>query len=190
MTDGRVAGNALGQLHAFGWPAAFEQFLRALVREVQANLQIDHRLADDAEAEVARLDDARMNRADGNLVYAFAADRLERKGRAVILEFHRGGDGVLAQREVIFRPERVSHQRSRIGMANGFDAEQIFNLALEARSRIIERRQSSDRRIVRGQIFGRVQQTSSRGLARRDNEFQKRPCPRDDHWRPSGPVRR
>jgi hypothetical protein len=101
------------------------------VREVETNLEVNHRLADDAETEVPWLDDARMNRADGNLINAFAADRQKWKGRAVVLEII-ARRGVLAQREVIFRPERVSYERSRIRMANGFDAEQIINLALKA----------------------------------------------------------
>src|SRR5262245_58114785 len=99
--------------------------------EVKANLQIDHRLADDAEAEVPRLDDARVNRADWNFINAFSAYGKERKGRAIVLEIV-ARRGVLAQRKVIFRPERVSHERSRIRMANCFNAEQIINLALKA----------------------------------------------------------
>src|SRR5262245_13817724 len=122
MADGRIARNALGQFHALGGQPAFKQLLRPLVCEVEANLQINHRLADDAEAEVSGLDDARMNRADGNLINTFAADGQKRKGRSVILEIV-ARRGVFAQREVIFRPESMSHERSRIRMANGLDAK-------------------------------------------------------------------
>src|SRR5262245_66613175 len=103
--------------------------------KVEANLQIDHRLADDAEAEVPRLDDACVNRADWNFINAFSAYGQERKGRAVVLEIV-ARRGVLAQRKVIFRPECVSHERPLIRMANGFDSEQITNLAPEAGRRV------------------------------------------------------
>jgi hypothetical protein len=38
------------------------------VREIETNLQIDHRFTHYAEAEVARLDDAHMHRADRDLI--------------------------------------------------------------------------------------------------------------------------
>src|SRR5215831_12189284 len=124
--------------------------------EVEAYLQIDHRLADDAEAEVPRLDDARVNRADWNFIDAFSADGQKREGLAVVLEIV-ARRGVLAQREVIFRPKRVSHERPLIRMANGFDSEQIINLALKAGSGIIEGGQRGDRQTFVGHIFGRMQ---------------------------------
>src|SRR5882672_6914047 len=159
MADGRIARNALGQFHAFGRQTTFKQLLRSLVREVEANLQVDHRLADDAEAEVPGLDDARVNRADWNLINSFATDRQKRKGRAVVLEIIRR-PGVLAQREVIFRPESVSHERSRVRRANcpeRLDAEQVVNLALEARSGVVERGQRSDRQPFGRDILCRMQ---------------------------------
>src|SRR5215831_12680342 len=130
MADGRIAGNALGKFHAFGRQSAFKQLLRAFMCEVEANLQIDHCFADDAEAEVPRLNDAGVNRADWNLINAFSADGQKWKWSAVVLKII-GRRGVFTQREVIFRPEGVSHERSRVRMANGLDAKQVINLALK-----------------------------------------------------------
>jgi hypothetical protein len=53
---------------------ADEQFLDALVLVAEALFQAQHALADDREAEVARLDDAGVDGADGNFVGALAAD--------------------------------------------------------------------------------------------------------------------
>src|SRR5262245_1838375 len=131
MPDGRIAGDPLGQLHAFGRQPPFKKLFRPLVSEVEANLQINHRLADNAEAEMSRLDDPRMNRADWNFINSFAADWQKWKGRAVVLKVVRRR-GIFEQREVIFRPERMSHERSRIRVMNGFDAEQVINLSLKA----------------------------------------------------------
>ena len=85
MSDGRIPGNPLGQLDAVRRRPALEQLFGALVREIQARLHIDDGLAHDAEAEMARLDDARMHGADRNLVDAFAADFAERKRPAIVV---------------------------------------------------------------------------------------------------------
>ena len=106
VADGRVAGDALGQRHPFLRRAPLEQLLRALVGEVEADLQVDHRFADHAEAEMPRLDDAGMHRADGDLVDALAADRQEGERRAVVRE-RRRRRRVLAQRMIVGRPESV-----------------------------------------------------------------------------------
>ena len=54
--------------------------------EVEANLQINHRLAHHAKAEMARLDDTGVHRPDGNFVYAFTPDRQKGKRRAIVLQ--------------------------------------------------------------------------------------------------------
>src|SRR5262245_23065531 len=153
MANGSISRNAFGQFHSFGGRAAFKQLLRPLVCEVEPNLQINYRLADDAEAEVPGLDDARMNRSDGNLINTFAADWQKRKGPSVVLEIV-ARLGVFAQREVIFRPKRVSYERPRIRMANGLDAEKVINFSLKAGSRIVERGQRGDRQALGRDLFG------------------------------------
>ena len=62
--------------------APLEELLRALVREVQPLLQVDDRLADRAEAEVAGFDDARVHGADRDLVHAGPLDLSERETAA------------------------------------------------------------------------------------------------------------
>jgi hypothetical protein len=56
------------------------------MREVETDLQINDGLADNAEAEVAWLDDAGMHGANWNFVDTFAPHGLEGEGRAVVLE--------------------------------------------------------------------------------------------------------
>ena len=135
VADARVAGNALGELHAGHRIAPLEQLLGALVREVQARLHVDDRLAHDAEPKMTGLDDAGVHRADRNLVHPFPADRRERKRPPVVGKRRRVR--ILAQRVIVLGPERVLHQRTRIRVTEDVDAEQIAQLALEARRRIV-----------------------------------------------------
>ena len=139
VAHARVAGDALGQAYAVGRPAALEQLLGALVGEVEAHLHVDDRLAQHAEPEVPRLDHAGVHRPHRDLVDALAAHLLEREGLAIVVELARAR--VLAQREPVGRPEPVAHERARIGMAHGGDAEEIGHLPLEARGRVVARRQ-------------------------------------------------
>ena len=136
--------------------AALEELLGALVGEVQARLHVDDRLAHDAEAEVARLDDAGVHRADRNLVHALAADLGEREGPPVVGELARRR--VLPQREVVGRPEAVAHERPGVGMALGDDPEEVVDLPLEARGRVVERGQRGDRRGLGGHGGGGVEE--------------------------------
>jgi len=84
------------------------------------------------------LDDAGVHRADRNLVHPFPADRRERKRPPVVGKRRRVR--ILAQRVIVLGPERVLHQRTRIRVTEDVDAEQIAQLALEARRRIVRRR--------------------------------------------------
>ncbi len=140
MPDGGIAGDALGQLHPFGGGPAFEQLLDAFVGEEQVHLQVDHRLAHHAEAEMARLDDAGMHRPDRDLVDAFALDRQEGIGRAIAFEIIRG-DRIFAQRVEAFGPEGMAHQADGVGVPGELDAEHIVDLALQPRGREIKSRQ-------------------------------------------------
>src|SRR5437667_6312465 len=109
------------------------------MREIETDFQINHRLTNHAEAEVPGLDDARMDRPDRNLVHALASNRQKGKRRAVILELS-GLHKILAERKIIFGPEGMAHQRTGVGMVNGFNAEEVLDLALEARGGVVERR--------------------------------------------------
>ena len=169
VANRRVAGDAFGQAHAVGRPAALEQLLGALVGEVEAHLHVDDRLAQHAEPEVSRLDHAGVHRPHRDLVDALAAHLLEREGLAVVVELARAR--VLAQREPVGRPEPVAHERARIGMAHGGDAEEIGHLPLEARGRVVARGQRAHGR--RGGVERRAR-TSRRAPARRDSALRTR----------------
>src|SRR6266508_1461471 len=116
MADGGVAGDPLAQLHASRGRAPLEQLLRPFMREVEPNLQINHRLAHHAEAKMARLDDARMHWADRDLVDTFTFHRQERKRCTIVLE-PLWQHGIFAQRKVAIGPEGVSGQRSATPIA-------------------------------------------------------------------------
>ena len=91
------------------------------MREVQPRLHVDDRFTDDAEAEVARLDDPRVHRPHRDFEDAFAPDFSEWKRRAVVLEDRTMR--IFPQRKVVLRPERVPDERPRIRVADRADAE-------------------------------------------------------------------
>ena len=129
LGDALVAGHPLSELGgALEWQR-HEEFLDPLVDETQARLEVDDGLAFDAEAEVPGLDDARVHRAHRNLVDALAPDLLEGERLAVVVELP--GLGVLAEREVVRRPEPVADQRAGIRVPHRTDAEQVEDLPLE-----------------------------------------------------------
>src|SRR5439155_6910942 len=132
----RVARDSLGELDPARWRPPLEQLLRAFVGEVEASLHVDARLANKPEAQVARLDHPGMHRSHRDLIDSFTADLLERERLPLVSK--RARRGVLPQRKVIRRPEAMAHQRSRIGMAGGRDAEEIRDFALEPRRGIVE----------------------------------------------------
>ena len=73
-----VAGNGLGQLHRFVRSFTLGELLEAAVFPEMADLQVENGLTDDAEAEMARLDDAGVHRPHRNLVDPLAGKLLER----------------------------------------------------------------------------------------------------------------
>ena len=142
MAGRRVSGDALGQLQPGGGEAPLEKLLSALVSVVETGAHVDDGLADDGEAEMPRLDDARVHGPDGNLVDALAAHFHERKGPPVIGKLTR--EGVLPQREEIGGPEAVAHERTRVGVAHRSDAEEVVDLLLEERSGVMESAERGD----------------------------------------------
>ena len=74
-----IAGDALGQKDGAVDGQVLEELLGALVRVEHAQLQVQDGLAGDGEVEVAGLDDAGVDRADGNLKDAFAQGRAGRR---------------------------------------------------------------------------------------------------------------
>ncbi len=106
-----------------------EELFGSLVRVEHAQLQVEDRLAGDGEIEVAGLDDAGMNRADGNLEDAFAVGRPVDVPLAFKRGQHRFERKALAHRMHV-GPVIVERNAARIRMPNGFEAKPILNLAL------------------------------------------------------------
>ncbi len=79
---------------------------------------------------MARLDDAGMNRADGNLHHPFAVDAGDRPIGVLDARQPPGRIEVLAQRVLAARPVRVQHQPARIGMADRIQPEHVLDLPL------------------------------------------------------------
>ena len=71
---GRVARNALGQKDRAVNREILEELFGSLVGIEHAQLQVQDRLTGNGEVEVAGLDDAGMNRADGNLEDALSVE--------------------------------------------------------------------------------------------------------------------
>src|ERR1051325_2180482 len=106
-----------------------KEFLGSLVSVKQADLEIEDGLAGDAEEEVARLDDAGMDRPDRHLEHALAFDLAEFVPLA--LKWRQNGFQieVLAQR-IDLGPVVVQRATARIGMSLELEAEQVLNLTL------------------------------------------------------------
>ena len=106
-----------------------EELLGAFVRVEHAQLQVEDGLAGHREVEMAGLDDAGVHGAHGNLEHAFA----QRRPVDVPLAFEGRQD--LSQRKVLaqrmhVRPVVVQRHAARIGVAGGFEAEPVLDLAL------------------------------------------------------------
>ncbi len=105
------------------------QAFDALVRIAQPLLEPHHRLAVGGETEVARLDDAGMDRADRDLVQALALGRQEFVARLALPP----------------RPPPVIEPGPGIGQTDGLHAIKVAHGALEAQRRRVT---GGDRRIA------------------------------------------
>src|SRR5262249_55270567 len=148
VPDARIPGDSLGKLDPFLGSPSLEELFGPLVREVEARLHVDDRFAHDAEAKVARLDDAGMHRSYWDLVDTLASDLLEGEGPTVVVELP--GRRVLPEREVVTGPEGMPDQRAGVRVPTGLNAVEIEDLPLESRRRIVERGQRGDLRAAGG----------------------------------------
>ena len=73
--DGRVARHRFHLAHRRAMRAPGQRFLDSAMLVAERDLQVQHFLARALETKVARLDDARMDRADGDFVNLAAARR-------------------------------------------------------------------------------------------------------------------
>ena len=125
----RVSRDARREAMPLGERQVAEAALDALVRVAEALFEAQHLLADDREAEVARLDHAGVHRPDGDLVHAVAGDAHER----VVVD---RGDralrfAVAAQREKSGRPAVVPQPGPQIAVLRT-QTQQIVQRALHA----------------------------------------------------------
>src|SRR5450755_611416 len=128
MREARIAGNALGQIDRALHRQLLETLFDSLVDVKHAQLQVKNGLAGNREVEMARLDDAGVNRAYGKLKHAFAQGgsihvALSFKGRQ-----HRVNGEVFTQRMNV-RPVVVQGNAAGIRMPLGHQPEPILNLA-------------------------------------------------------------
>ncbi len=117
VRDGGIPRHARREAMALEQLGLREQQLDALVNVAEPLLELEHLLADDREAKMPGLDDARMHRSDRNLVHAVARDAHEwivirgrRASRAVIR-------GRRRERKVLGRPRGVPQPWPRIRIA-------------------------------------------------------------------------
>ena len=123
-----VAGDAFGQRNRVRHRQVLESFFDALVHVEHAQLKVQNRLARHGEAEVSRFDDAGVYRPHRNLKDALP------QGRPVDMRFtferrQRGIDGKTLAQRMNVRPVVVQRDAAWIGMARGFDAEPVLDLA-------------------------------------------------------------
>ncbi len=131
VTDARIARDAFGERGRAVEGKALEELLGALVDEAESRLEVHDRLALDAEAEVAGLDDAGVDRPHGDLEDALTLDVPERKRLARLDEVGTRHD-VTTQRVISLRPVLMECESPKIRMPLGHEAEQVVDLALEA----------------------------------------------------------
>src|ERR1700728_2808422 len=135
--DGAIARRTGGKPRCtFDWRTRHQR-LDPLVHIAEALFAPHHRFTRSGEAEMSRLDDAGMYRANGNLMQAFAFHRQERVNRAYIR-------GRQTWAEWIFDvPKSKIEPRTLVRRANRLESVEAVNGALEPNGR---RMQRTDRR--------------------------------------------
>ena len=122
--DGAVPRRAARETRRLIERRAMHQVLDALVHVAEALLEAHHRFAIGGEAEMARLDDACVHRADRDLMQAFALDGQERIGRRI---------------------GTVVEPGTRVGQSVGDKTEQVAHGAFQTDRRRVH---GADRRIA------------------------------------------
>ena len=112
--------------------------------------QAEHALTGDGKTKVPRLDDAGVDRADGDFMHTIAFDTHEGVVLVVCLELR--VRCVVAQRIVVGRPVGVAQPRALIGLtadivcADGHGAEHVHHRPLHAVSRRKDRHKVGEER--------------------------------------------
>src|SRR2546426_3626294 len=127
--DRRVPADAAGEARAFFERHGFEALLDPLVRVTKPFLQPQNLLAHDREAEMPRLDDASVHRADRYLVHALSLDLDERIAVVSLRKAARDIE-VLAQRKRAIGPGTMAQPFALIGAVLSMNAKQVVGSAL------------------------------------------------------------
>src|SRR6266446_2523948 len=125
VSHGRVAGQRLGVMDAALVRSADQCRLQTAVLIAERDLQMEDLLAVTLEAEVPRLDHARVHGSDRDLVYFLSLDAIEVGHAALRVHPGRPAPGVAAA------PRRMETDRLEPGMAFGLHAPLLGDLALE-----------------------------------------------------------
>src|SRR3989454_10783766 len=121
--DRRVPADAPGEARAFFERHGLEALLDPLVRVTESFLQPQNLLAHDREAEMPRLDDASVYRADRNLVHALSLDLDERIAVVALRKAARDIE-VLGQRKRAIGPGAMAQPFAVIGPVPCMNATQ------------------------------------------------------------------
>ncbi len=140
-----VAAHTPGQFGALPQAHALETFLDTFVHVAEPFFQTQHTFADDGETEVTRLDDARMYRADRNLMHPLPF-HLDKRIGVRLFSTTCCRIEILAQGEAAAVPGTVAQPFAVILAFMSIDAEHIVGRSLHAAGR---REDAADIRIVR-----------------------------------------
>src|SRR5215831_17516170 len=133
VSDRAVAGGAPCQAHRRVEAGARHQRLDAFMHVTKALLQPNHRLAVGGKTKMSGLDDAGMNRADGNLVQALPGGGQEGVRRAPCRSV------TAISERVLHIPKAEIEPRPRVGRADRFEPVEIAHRTLQANGRRMER---------------------------------------------------
>jgi len=156
ISDRRVAGNAPGQPRTVGQTHADEALFDPFVRPAQAFFQTQHAFTHRREAEMAGLDDAGVDRANGDFMHAIAFDANE--SIVFVFRLKTSIRGVTAQREIVGRPVVVAQPGAQIAGVRA-DAEQVARGTLHAVGSRERQREVRENRIVGRQGQRQTDQT-------------------------------
>jgi hypothetical protein len=134
VPDGGVAGDPLGQLDASREISALEEPFDSFMDEPQTRFYVENGLAHHRESEVAGLDEAGMDRTDGDFIDAGSFDSEERIRLIFVGEWRRVA-GVVAHGMPAGGPVLVEDEAGGPWMTDGFDAEEVAHFALETAGR-------------------------------------------------------
>src|SRR5216683_2734275 len=129
MGKTRISGNTLRQKDSFVYGEFLKEFFRALMRVEHSELQIKYWFTRDREIEVARFDDACMDRSYGHLKHPFT------QSRPVDVAFSLEGWQYCFQEKVLAQginvgPIIVQGDPAGIRVSNGLESKPILDFTL------------------------------------------------------------